>query len=115
LFSATLSKAETVPILAIAVTTIECDGHNGAVCPSNAVLEFPHPQSVSIRLAKQSGWTVWIETTCPECSLAQAAATVKAPVAPVMLTVEPAPSVAEHTSGWCARRESQLNRVAVGV
>jgi hypothetical protein len=79
-----------VPILAIAVTTIECDGHDGAVCPNNTVVEYPHPQSVSIRLAKQSGWTVWIETMCPECTHAVTAEEIPVPLVPVSIVPEPA-------------------------
>jgi hypothetical protein len=99
-----------VPILAISVTTIECDGHGGTLCPDNNAAEYPHPQSVAIRLAKQSGWTIWLETMCPECSKVTAAETVQAPSAPVMHTVDaavPAPMVlladaGEDASGWAA-------------
>ncbi|MET4143989.1 hypothetical protein [Arthrobacter sp. UYCo732] len=73
-------------ILAISVTTIECDGHNGAPCPNDAVIEFARPQSVAIRLAQNSGWTVWIETMCPECSQVTSVAADLAPAAPVMLS-----------------------------
>lgn len=112
-----------MPILAIAVTTIECDGHNGAVCPDNNVAEFPHPQSVAIRLAKQSGWTVWLETTCPECSKVSAAEAVQAPPAPAMLIVDTAvpalmvlaADAGEDASGWCARMKADRRRMLVAA
>lgn len=81
-------------IIAISVTTIECDGQDAAPCPNGAVVEFPHPQSAAIRLAKQSGWTVWMEATCPECVAADAIRTVRAPVVPAMKTATQAPD--EH-------------------
>lgn len=97
-------KDKLLPILAITVTTIECDGHDAAPCPNGTVVEFPHPQSVAIRLAKQSGWTVWMEATCPECVAADAVRTVHAPKAPaVRASVPPAGAPrgsvrgAEHT------------------
>jgi hypothetical protein len=70
---------------------------------------------VAIRLAKQSGWTIWIETTCPECSKIPAAVPVTAPAAPVMLPVDAATSVAEESSAWSARMKAQLVRVPAGV
>jgi hypothetical protein len=91
------------------------------VCPSNAVIEYPHPQSVAIRLAKQSGWTVWMETMCPECSRMQAAAAATAPTAPAAITADasvPALMVLEADAGedalgWCARMKAERRRMPV--
>lgn len=98
-------------ILAISVTTIECDGRYGTTCPNDAVVEFERPQSVAIRLAQNSGWTVWIETTCPECSKVPAVVTATAPAAPVMLQVSHALSGAEDAVTWCSDMKAQRPRV----
>ena len=74
-----------MPILAISITTIECDGHYGAICPNKSFVEYEHPQSVAIRLAQQSGWTVSLETMCPECSAVSVPVTATAPPAPANL------------------------------
>lgn len=74
-------------ILATAVTTIECDGHHGSACPDNAVVKFNYPKSVAIRLAKQSGWTVWMESTCPACSAVGITPGIQLPAAPAVLEV----------------------------
>lgn len=79
-------ESHNMPILATAVTTIECDGHHGIACPNHSVVEFPYPQSVAIRLAKQSGWTVWMESVCPACSTVPAVPEVQAPESPATKT-----------------------------
>jgi hypothetical protein len=111
-----------LPILAIAVTTIDCDGHDGAPCPNSTVIEYPHPQSVAIRLAKQSGWTVWMETVCPECSNVQTAAAAPAPLPPAALTVDAVPALmvfeadaGADATGWCARVKTERLRMPVAV
>jgi hypothetical protein len=89
------------------------------VCPSHTVIEYPHPQSVAIRLAKQSGWTVWMETMCPECSSVQADASAPAPAAPSAVTVDAAvpalmvleADAGEDALGWCARMKSERRRM----
>ncbi|GAA4033656.1 hypothetical protein GCM10023063_16780 [Arthrobacter methylotrophus] len=108
-----------MPILAIAVTTIDCDGHDGTPCPDNTVVEFPHPQSVAIRLAKQSGWTVWIETMCPECTSVQAAAAAPTPLDLPPVTVDAivpalmvlAADAGEDATGWCARMKAERRQL----
>lgn len=102
-------------ILAVAVTTIECDGHNNLPCPNNAVVEFARPQSVAIRLAQNSGWTVWIETMCPECSNVPAVETATAPAAPVMMPVPRAQEVREDAVTWCVDMKAQLQQVPAAV
>lgn len=107
-----------MPILATAVTTIECDGHDGAACPNRTTIEFQHPQSVAIRLAKQSGWTVWMETMCPECCKIPAAAEEPEPAAPEALASDdgvPGLMVLEadagkDASGWCAMMKAKRRR-----
>lgn len=107
-----------MPILALALTTIECDGHDGVPCPHNTAIEYPHPQSVAIRLAKQAGWTVWMETMCPECSKVQAAASTPAPAAPAAIADNAVPALmvleadaGEDASGWCARMKAERRRM----
>lgn len=100
-------------ILAIAVTTLECDGHNSAPCPNDAVVEFARPQSVAIRLAQNSGWTVWIETMCPECSNAMAVPT--APAAPAKLPIQATVPTVEDVSRQCVEMKAQLTRVPAAV
>jgi hypothetical protein len=111
-------------ILAVAVTTIECDGHSGAACPGNTVIEYPRPQSVAIRLAKQSGWTVWMETMCPECSNAEAPVSAPAPAVPETVVeadaAVPALMVLEADAGvdavgWCARMKAERRRMPVCI
>lgn len=112
-----------MPILAIAVTTIECDGHDGAACPDHTTVEYSHPQSVAIRLAKQSGWTVWLETMCPECSKMAAAAEEPEPAAPearcadtgiaALMVLEA--DAGKNASGWCARMKAQRRRMPAYV
>lgn len=102
-----------MPILAISVTTIECDGTEGTPCPRAAVVEFPHPQGVAIRLAKNSGWTVWIETTCPVCSMVPSTAAFTAPAAPVMLTVKLDRPLDDLTR-WCGDMTGQMPLMQVG-
>lgn len=55
-------------VLSIAATSIVCDGVGGFACPELSVLTYHHPQSVSIRLARQEGWAVGIDVACPHCS-----------------------------------------------
>lgn len=102
-------------ILAIAVTTIECDGHHGSPCPNDAVVEFARPQSVAIRLAQKSGWTVWIETMCPECSSVPAVVADAAPAAPMMMAAPRVQDVREYAAASCEDMKAQPRRLPAGV
>ncbi|WP_422759104.1 hypothetical protein [Paenarthrobacter sp. C1] len=104
-----------MPFLATAVTTIECDGHDSAGCPASTTIEYPHPQSVAIRLAKQSGWTVWLETLCPECGKL-AVADEPEPAAPEARPAGAVPALmvfeagaTEH--GCCAQMKAERGRI----
>lgn len=70
-------------VILTAITLIECDGIEEFRC--STVLELPHTQGVAIRLARQSGWTIWLETHCPECSSVPAAPETPAPEVPASL------------------------------
>ncbi|QOT19661.1 hypothetical protein [Paenarthrobacter sp. YJN-5] len=103
-----------MPILAIVVTTIECDGRDGAGCPDSTTIEYQHPQSVAIRLAKQSGWTVWLETLCPECSKLPVADEPE-PAAPEVRFADTVPAVMVLEAGagastWCAQVNAERRR-----
>lgn len=54
-------------ILAITVTTVTCDGAHGLACPDRSSIVYHHPLSVATRLARKAGWTVDMDTTCPQC------------------------------------------------
>lgn len=104
-----------MPVHAISVTTIECDGANNATCPARATVEFAKPLSVALRLAKNAGWTIWIETTCPECSTVVSAAGHVGPAAPVMVPVDPRLYLADLTRA-CTDKDvtGQMPMVLVG-
>lgn len=104
-----------MPTLATAVTTIECDGNDSAGCPDRTTTEYQHPQSVAIRLAKQSGWTVWLETLCPECSKLPMADEPE-PAAPEARLAGAVPALMVFEAGatepgWCAQMKAERGRI----
>lgn len=111
----TFLKAKNVTILAVAITTIECDGHSGVPCPNDAVVEFARPQSVAIRLAQNSGWTVWVETMCPECSNVPSSAAPTAPAIPSVLPVIQTVSRTDEASNWRAEMADHMARLPAAV
>lgn len=77
-------------ILAITVTTVTCDGVHGRACPDRTIAVYNHPLSVATRLARQAGWILDMDATCPQCLRTSAlSGTGMIPVVPAKLTAVP--------------------------